>query len=107
MRPRGWTSQYRMLVGSIDQLLHDLSTISDALSPHDWTQSQKIGAALRRAGSNGVVYPSVRAPIGKCIGVFWPDLLPIPHQADHFDFHWNGAEVDKVRNCNDGRIFAL
>lgn len=103
----GWTSQFRMLVGSIDQLLHDLSTVSGALLPHDWTQSQKIGAALRETGSNGVVYPSVRAPEGECIGMFWPDLLPIPLQADHFDFHWNGEVVDKVRNCNNGRIFAL
>ncbi|AVX05826.1 hypothetical protein MXMO3_03321 [Maritalea myrionectae] len=103
----GWTSQFRMLIGSLDQFLHDLTDVADALLPHDWTQSQKIGAALRAAGSNGVVYPSVRAPEGKCVGVFWPNLLPIPHQADHFDFHWNGAEVDKVRNCNSGKIFAL
>lgn len=103
----GWTSQFRMLVGSLDQLLHDLANVADALLPHDWTMSQKLGATLREAGSNGVVYPSVRAPRGKCIGIFWPDLLPIPHQSDHFDFHWNGAEVDKVRDCNSGRIFAL
>lgn len=103
----GWTAQFRMLIGSIDQLLHDLDGMAEMLLPHDWTQSQKTGAALRAAGSNGVIYPSVRAPEGKCIGIFWPDLLPIPHQADHFDFHWNGAEVDKVRNCNSGKIFAL
>ncbi len=103
----GWTAQFRLLIGSIDQLLHDLDSMAEMLLPHDWTQSQKTGAALRAAGSNGIIYPSVRAPEGKCIGIFWPDLLPIPHQADHFDFHWNGAEVDKVRNCNSGKIFAL
>ncbi|MCF4097334.1 RES family NAD+ phosphorylase [Maritalea mediterranea] len=103
----GWTSQFRMLVGGLDQLLHDLSEVEEALRPHDWTHSQKIGAKLRAAGSNGVTYPSVRSPVGRCVGVFWPDLLPIPHQADHFDLHWNGADVDKVRNCNSGQIFAL
>lgn len=103
----GWTAQFRMLIGSIDQLLHDLAGKTDLLQPHDWENSQKTGAALRAAGSSGVVYPSVRAPAGECIGIFWPDLLPIPIQGDHFDFHWNGAEVDKVRNCNSGKIFAL
>lgn len=103
----GWTAQFRMLIGSIDQLLHDLEGRAELLHPQDWTQSQKIGAVLRAAGSNGVIYPSVRASEGKCIGIFWPDLLPIPHQADHFEFHWNGAAVDKVRNCNSGKIFAL
>lgn len=103
----GWGAQFRMLVGAIDQRLHDLADVAEALLPHDWRESQKLGAALRAANSNGVVYPSVRAPAGQCIGIFWPDIIPAPVQGDHFEFHWNGSEVDRVRNCNSGRIFAL
>ena len=33
------------------------------------------------------------------IAIFWPDLVPIPVQGDHYDFHWEwrlrrqGAEL--------------
>lgn len=38
------------------------------------------------------------------IAIFWPDLVPIPVQGDHYDFHWDGARVDRVRNCQTGGI---
>jgi hypothetical protein len=106
-QPEGWTSQFRVLVGSVDADLHDVSHLSSVLDPSDYTAAQKVGHALRAQGSNGVVYPSVRALSGLCIGVFWPDVLSIPIQADHYDFHWDGMSVDRVRNITSKKIFAL
>ena len=103
----GWTSQFRMLIGSVDAKLHDVSDVPKALLPDDYREAQRIGADLRAAGSNGVFYPSVRCEGGKCIGVFWPDVVPVPIQADHYDFHWDGARVDRIRNCNSGKIYAI
>lgn len=103
----GWSSQFRMLVGQVDCGLHDVSGVDGVLDPVDYTVAQALGASLREAGANGVLYPSVRAPEGRCIGVFWPDLLPIPVQGDHYDMHWDGVRVDRLRNCASGRIYAL
>lgn len=104
----GWTSDFRVLVGAdVDLDLHDASEVADVLDPEDYAAAQKLGADLRRDGSNGVVYPSVRAPEGMCIGVFWPDLLSPPVQGDAYEFHYDGARVDRVRNKRTKAILQL
>ena len=79
----------------------------DCHLPDNYGPPQALGKTLRAAGSNGVVYRSVRAPGGECVGIFWPDLMEIPVQGDHFDFHWDGTRVDRVRNSSTSAIFAL
>ncbi|MCD7059453.1 RES family NAD+ phosphorylase [Pelagibacterium xiamenense] len=103
----GWTSQFRVLVNSLDLDLCDVRGRAPYHDPDDYSAPQALGKAVRRAGGNGVVYDSVRCPGGACAGVFWPDLVPIPVQGDHFDFHWDGARVDQVHNRRTGRLFAL
>ena len=103
----GWTSQFRMLVGSVDAQLHDVSDIPAVLQPEDYGESQRLGRALRDAGSDGIVYPSVRSPGGTCVGLLWPDVPTIPVQGTHYDFHWDGTRVDRVRDCTTKGIYAL
>jgi hypothetical protein len=103
----GWTSQFRLLANTIDLGLHDLRALAEFHHPADYTASQATGRELRAKGANGVVYRSVRCPGGECVGIFWPDVIPAPVQGDHFDFHWDGKAVDRVRNCRTGEIFAL
>lgn len=103
----GWTSQFRMLVNELDTKLHDVRPIPRYHDPTDYSASQELGRALRADGANGIIYNSVRCPGGECVAIFWPDLLSIPMQADHYDFHWDGQGVDKVRNRGSGAIFAL
>lgn len=103
----GWTSQFRLLISAIEIPLHDLRTHGDLHDPNDYTATQTLGRTLRASGANGVLYRSVRSPGGECVGIFWPDLIPAPTQGDHFDYHWNGETVDRVRNCRTGDIFAL
>ena len=105
--PPGWTSQFRMLVNRLGLDLHDVRALDAVHDPDDYAPSQALARALRRAGGNGIVYRSVRCPGGECVAIFWPDLMPAPVQADHFDFHWDGAKVDRIRNCGNGRIFGL
>lgn len=103
----GWTSQFRVLVNRLDLDLHDVRPDDRYHDPADYRVSQELGRRLRAGGANGIVYRSVRSPGGECAGIFWPDLIDIPVQADHFDYHWDGRRVDKVRNCRTGAIFAL
>ena len=103
----GWTSQFRMLVNRIDLDLHDARSFDRFHDPNDYRESQELGRQLRRAGSNGIVYRSVRHVGGECAAIFWPDLIPAPVQADHFDYHWDGNRVDRIRNCGTGAIYGL
>lgn len=105
----GWTSQFREIVMNVSARLHDLRTglMPETLSPDDYAAGQELGAALRRAGSDGVVYPSVRRRGGECVGLFYPDLASGPTQGRHLDYHWNGVRVDYVRDAGTREVFEV
>jgi RES domain len=108
--PAGWTSQFRELVLDVDASLHDLRGNAEhaaALDPDDYTASQALGASLRAARSDGVVYPSVRYASGECVGLFYPDLAANPVQGRHLDYHWDGARVDLYRDAGAAKVFRI
>lgn len=91
----GWTSQFREIVLTVDARLSDLRDM--ALDPSSYAETQALGARLRDAGSDGVVYRSVRWPEGECAGLFYPDCAQKPVEGRHLDYHWNGTRVDLYR----------
>ena len=107
----GWTSQFREIVLSVSANLHDLrdATAADhpALDPDGYTASQALAASLRSAGSDGLVYPSIRHPGGECVGLFYPDGASEAVQGRHLDYHWDGAHVDLVRDAGTGEVFRV
>jgi len=107
----GWTSQFREIVLTLDADLHDLRSatgdLAAALDPDSYTGSQAIAANLRRTGSEGIVYQSVRHPDGLCAALFYPDLASNPVQGRHLDYHWDGQRVDLVRNAGSGEVFRV
>lgn len=107
MQVPGWTSDFRVLVGAVDRVLHDVNAVTGVLEPEDYTASQTLGRSLRSAGSDGLLWDSVRMPGSRCIGIFWPDVIPIPVQGRHYCYHWNGARVDFVRQYDTGQVLAV
>lgn len=103
----GWTSDFRAMIGSIDRELHDVNAVPDVLHPTDYAPSQVEGAELRAAGSDGLLWNSVRMPGGQCAGVFWPDVVTIPVQGSHFCYHWNGERVDFVKRHDTGEVLEV
>jgi hypothetical protein len=107
----GWTSQFREIVLDVEGNLHDLrgpqGAASGALDPDDYAAGQRLGAELRRSGSDGVVYPSVRRPDGECVGLFYPDLASKAVQGRHLDYHWNGERVDFYRDAGSRQVFGI
>lgn len=98
------TATLRGYAGRLDRALHDLRG-------SDWTAyldadvkryatSQALGRRLRTAGSNGVVYPSVRHASGQCVAAFWPDVVGVPVQASHVTLRWDGSRIDAWRPIN-------
>lgn len=100
----GWSTDFQLLVGSISCRLHDVNAVPGALDPIDYRLSQHAGTELRNAGSDGVTWTSVRRSGGRCIGVFWPDVVSIPVLSTRYRYHWNGAHVDLIENLKTGEI---
>lgn len=106
--PPGWTSQFREIVLDVSAPLHDLRSGQDAvLSPNDYGAGQALGAQLHAAGSEGIVYPSVRRSGGICVGLFYPDRASSPVQGRHLDYHWDGARIDMVRDAGSGQVYRI
>lgn len=95
----------RVLVGRIDASFHGIARLPEpqrtaVLDPDDYGQSRALGRSLREAGSNGVVYPSVRHPpkltgIGTCIAAFRPKAVHPPTQERHIRYHYDGNRVSR------------
>lgn len=109
--PPGWSSQFREILLSVEGSLHDLRGETVGASPlllgEGYEAGQALGARLRAAGADGVVYPSVRRPGAECVGLLWPDLARDPVQGRHLDYHWNGDRVDLYREAGTGKVFRI
>lgn len=86
--------QMRLYHVAIDARLHDLRGPGPALAalhdPDSYAASRPVGAALRAAGSAGVVYRSVRDPRGECVGLFKPRAASGCVHAAHLLYAWDG-----------------
>ena len=83
-------------VGKVDARLHDIrenTSYAPILIPDSYAVSQPFAKKLRDDGSDGIVFPSVRRVGGENIGVFWPDVVGVPKQAQHLQYEWNGERV--------------
>jgi hypothetical protein len=110
-QPPGWTSQFREIRLDIRARLHDLRGLGAEgaviFDRDDYAQSQILGAGLREAGSDGLVYPSVRRAGGECVGLFYPDCAAGPVQGRHLDYHWDGQRVDLYRDRSAGEVYRI
>jgi len=100
----------RVLTGRIDAYFHDLrgnSHWSACLDPDDYAASRALGGRLRAAGSNGLVYPSVRRRRGQCVGAFRPKAVGRPVQGRHLRYHWDGARISRYFDYAEERWVTL
>jgi hypothetical protein len=90
----------RLLEADLDARLHDLRGMLDHLpavyDPDDHSAGQSLARRLRVAGSDGVVYDSVRHPGGSCVAVFRPKRLRNCRATRHLTYVWNGAQIVQV-----------
>ena len=87
---------------SITGRLHDLRGGWPAMhDPADYTASVALARTLREAGSNGIVYDSVRHAGGECAAVFYPDLLAPCVQSEHLVYRWDGRRIALVLRVSE------
>jgi hypothetical protein len=84
----------------IDAELHDLRDPGAAwkavLDPDSYGAARELAATLRRAGSAGVVYDSVRHPGGHCAGLFRPRGARECLHAAYLLYAWDGERFSDV-----------
>ena len=62
-----------------------------------YPEGQRLASALRRAGSRGLIYPSVRAPAGLCLVCFEPHAIQNVRPGASWDLSWDGTPDYSVR----------
>jgi RES domain-containing protein len=92
--------EMRVIEADLDGTLHDIRALlderPDLYDPDNYGASQRFGEAHRAAGSNGIVFRSVRHEGGECVAVFRPRLLRNARQGDHLLYRWNGERIADV-----------
>ena len=65
--------------------------------PVSYSASQALARELLAAGSNGVIYRSVRHAGGECIACFRPALVENVRANGHYEYRWEGTRTPVVR----------
>jgi hypothetical protein len=87
---------------SIDCKMHDIrGGWPAAHDPVSYSTSVKLARELRAAGSNGIVYDSVRHEGGECVAAFYPDVVAPCVQAQHLIYRWDGQRIAKVLEVSE------
>ena len=92
--------QVRLYHADFTAAFHDLRgggrSYAELYRPDSYARSQPFGRALLDAGSNGIVYRSVRHQGGECIGCFRPALVENVRVAAHYEYRWEGTRKPRV-----------
>lgn len=90
----------RVYAVDLDATLHDLRGMReshpDYYHPTNYGPAQGLAGELRDAGSDGIVYQSVRHEGGQCAAVFRPRLLSNCRQERHICYVWDGKSITHV-----------
>ena len=98
----GWTEEelsYDDYVADFSAEFHDIrrdKRFADALAPDSYVASQELAEELLRAGSLGIVYPSVRRPRSTCVACFRPALVMNVRKGRTYRFRWEGEAKPSV-----------
>lgn len=65
--------------------------------PTSYADSQVLGRELLAAGSNGVLYRSVRHAGGECVACFRPALVDNVRPDAHYEYRWEGTRTPVIR----------
>lgn len=92
--------EMREYVADFRSEFHDIRPVDRRFercyNPDSYTDSQAFAKKLFAAGSNGVLYRSVRRSGGECIACFRPALVLNVRPAGHLQFQWQGTPAPAI-----------
>ncbi|HVS45855.1 MAG TPA: RES family NAD+ phosphorylase [Verrucomicrobiae bacterium] len=87
----------RVVRATIGNVLHDARrgpAIPDAVyDPNAYDASNAFARDLKTAGSNGIIYDSVRHVTGTCVGVFRPAIIRDPSVQHEILLEWRDGSL--------------
>jgi hypothetical protein len=90
----------RTYLSDVTASFHDIrgkrDRMPDIYDPDSYVASQKLARSLKLAGSNGVVFDSVRHEGGECLAVYRPRLIQNCRQGTHLRYVWDGECIGQV-----------
>lgn len=90
----------RVYVVDLDGDLHDLRgrkpDFALVYDKDNYAGGQHLAGTLRKDGSNGIAYDSLRRDGGQCVAVFRPPLLSNGRQERHLCYLWDGQRIATV-----------
>jgi hypothetical protein len=92
--------QMRLYRATFRCMLHDVRAEEYLQDPVSYAASQSFAHELLQSGSNGVIYRSVRREGGECIACFRPRLVTNVRTDSHFEYHWEGGPIPKIRKLS-------
>jgi hypothetical protein len=90
---------YQVLLADFTSEFHDLRgdpAYAKVLDAHSYIESQKLAADLLDAGSMGIIYPSVRRPLGTCLACFRPALVGNVRKGAAYRLTWRGSPLPAI-----------
>ena len=99
-RQRALELDMRTYLCDVAASFHDIrgkgDRMPDIYDPDSYVASQKFARSLKLAGSNGVVFDSVRHSGGQCLAVYRPRLVQNCRQGTHLRYVWDGERITQV-----------
>jgi RES domain len=99
-RERALELDMRTYLCDVAASFHDIrgkrDRMPDIYDPDSYVASQKLARSLKLAGSNGVVFDSVRHSGGQCLAVYRPRLVQNCRQGMHLRYVWDGERISQV-----------
>jgi len=90
---------YQAMLADFNASFHDIRGIerfADCLDPQSYIASQALAAELLDAGSMGVIYPSVRRPVGVNLACFRPALVGNVRKGPAYRLTWAGTPQPRI-----------
>jgi len=90
----------RVYVVDLFAELHDLRNLQETYPlvyhSQNYSAGQHLAIELKRAGSHGIAYDSIRRAGGECVAIFRPRVLSNCRQERHLTYVWDGKTVKTV-----------
>ncbi|MEO8077453.1 MAG: RES family NAD+ phosphorylase [Acidobacteriota bacterium] len=94
-------AQLRVYIADFHARFHDIRgarrSHAELYDPLSYAVSQRFGREVLEGGGNGIVYESVRHPVGECLACFRPPLVSNVRAGGHYELRWSGRPDPEVR----------
>jgi hypothetical protein len=100
--------EMRVLTCQIKANLHNILDFLDIwpalYDPYSYVESQSLGTKLKKNGSSGILFHSVRQKGGHCAALFKPKAIKHCKQERHLAYHWDGEKIAHVYEIKEIKL---